>query len=124
MDKKSQSYLFGEFAEELVSQEYLKKGYTILERRFRMGKTEIDLIAQKEDLIVIIEVKARSGNDEDAISTVTKDKRKRMVRAADSFIKNLKGQYEYRFDIATLTGTQENNVIDIFEDAFLATDIF
>lgn len=124
MGKKNNAYEFGEIAEELVAQEYLKRGYTIIERRYRMGKTEIDLIAQKEDRIILIEVKARSGNDEDALSAVTLDKRKRMVRAADSYIQRLSGWLEYRFDIATVTGDKNNNVIEIYEDAFVAADLF
>lgn len=122
--KKKEAEIFGKISEELASQEYTKRGYAILERRWRLGKTEIDLIAQKEDIIVIVEVKARSGEDEDALSAVTADKRRRMIRAADSFLKGLKGDYSYRFDIVTVTGSIEAHEIEIFEDAFMATDIF
>ena len=41
--------------------EYLqKKGFTIQERNFRAGGGEIDIIAQKEDILAVIEVKTRS----------------------------------------------------------------
>ena len=123
-EKKIEAYEFGRFAEELISQEYIKKGYVILKRNWRLGKTEIDLIAQKDNIIIIIEVKARSGEYEDAVSAVTSDKRKRMIRAADVFIRNLTGDYSYRFDIVTCTGNKENYELMFYEDAFLATDIF
>ena len=123
-EKKKEAYEFGLMAEELIAQEYIKKGYTVLERRFRLGKTEIDLICQCENVIVLIEVKARSGNDEDALSSITADKRKRMIKAADSYIKRLKGSLDYRFDIATVTGNSQIYEIEIFEDAFVAADIF
>lgn len=123
-EKKQKANEFGDFAEELACQEYIKNGYTILERNWRLGKTEIDIIARKDDLIILIEVKARSGKDEDAISAVTSDKRRRMVRAADSYIKKQVGSYDYRFDIVACTGNIKNYDLEIVEDAFLAADLF
>lgn len=122
--KKKEAGDFGKYAEELASREYIMRGYAILERQYRMGKTEIDIIAQKNDLIVIIEVKARSGEDEDALSAVTIDKRKRMIRAADAYLKRLPGLYDYRFDIVTVTGNKDQYELEIYEDAFMATDVF
>lgn len=122
--KKLEAYELGLFAEEVTAHEYIKRGYTILERRWKLGKTEIDLIAQKDNIVVLIEVKARSGKDEDALSAVTPDKRRRMIRAADSYLKNLPGRLEYRFDIVTVTGNREIHKIEIFEDAFIAADLF
>ena len=102
-DKKHKAYNFGIFSEEVVAGEYVKKGYAILERRFKVGKSEIDIIARNDNVVVFIEVKGRSGKDEDALSAVTVDKRKRMVRVADGYLKKLEGWCEYRFDIATVT---------------------
>ena len=123
-EKKEKAYNLGKFAEDIIAREYIGKGYTILERQWRLGKTEIDLIASKDDTLVIIEVKARNSNETEALSAVTNDKRKRMVRAADYYIRNLTGEYNYRFDIATFTGTEKDYKINIFEDAFLSTEIF
>ena len=123
-DKKLAASEFGKFAEEVAVQHYIKKGYTILERNWRLGKTEIDIIAQNADTLILIEVKARSGRDEDALSAVTTDKRKRMIRAADSYLRKMQGRLDYRFDIVTVTGTIQNYEIDVYEDAFVATDVF
>lgn len=117
------AYEFGKLAEKIISEEYIKKGYTVIERRWRAGKSEVDLIVQKENTIVVVEVKARSGRDEDAFEAVSRDKRKRMVKIADSYIRGLKGIHEYRFDIATLTGDPNDYRIEIYEDAFLPTDL-
>lgn len=122
--KKKDAHEFGKFAEELTAQHYIKQGYTILERNWHLGKSEIDLVAQKGDMIVIIEVKARSGEDEEAISAITRDKRRRMIRAADNYLNRLKGEYIYRFDISTVTGDLQNYQLEIYEDAFLAADLF
>lgn len=123
-EKKQEAYEFGKYAEEVIAAEYIRKGYTVVERNKLFGKTEIDIIARKQDTIVIIEVKARSGDDEDAVSSVTQDKRRRMVKAADSYIRSQKGQLYYRFDIAAVTGNFESHTIEIFEDAFVGADLF
>ena len=122
--KKKEANEFGRFAEEMAAQRYINQGYTVLERGWRMGKTEIDLILQKEDTVVIVEVKARGTNEEDALQSVTADKRKRMIRAADHYIRGLKGQYDYRFDVVACVGDRNNYELNFFEDAFMATDIF
>ena len=124
MDKSQDSKEFGQYAESITADSYLKQGFTVLERNWRLGKTEIDLIVQKDDTLVIVEVKGRSGRDEEALSTVTRDKRRRMIRAADNYIKRLTGNYNYRFDIATVTGQIGNCKLEIYEDAFVAADYF
>lgn len=122
--ERREAYDFGEFAEELAAQEYIKNGYTVLERNWYLGKTEIDIIAQKDDVIVLAEVKARKNSESDALAAVTVDKRKRMIRAADNYLRRLRGNYDYRFDIVAVTGNIRNYQLEIFEDAFVAADLF
>lgn len=114
----------GDFAEEMAANEYIKKGYAILEKNWYLGKTEIDIIAQVDNIIVFIEVKARSGKNQSPFEAVTHDKKKRMTRAADNYIRRLKGDYEYRFDLVGFTGTKNKYELEILEDAFLAADFF
>lgn len=123
-DSKQKALEFGLFAENQAADYYIKNGYTIRERRWKMGKTEIDLIAQKDDVIVLIEVKARNGKGEDALSAVNQDKRRRMIRAADNYLKGLQGSFYYRFDIVTCTGNIEDYQMEVYDDAFLAADLF
>lgn len=122
--KKQEAKNFGEFAERMVANEYLLKGYTVREHHKYFGKTEIDLIVQKDNVIAIVEVKARATDEDDALLAVTRDKRRRMIRAADSYLKMLPGDFQYRFDIATCVGNMNNFKLEIHEDAFMATDVF
>lgn len=124
LEKKFDAHKFGEYAEEMAAQEYLRRGYAIKERNWRLGKTEIDIIAQKDNIIVLSEVKARATNKEDALASVTIDKRRRMIRAADSYLRNYQGFFTYRFDIVACAGGFENFRMEIYEDAFLAADLF
>lgn len=122
---KTRDHNFGKFAEQTIAEHYVAKGYAILERNWRLGnKIEIDIIAQRDNIVAFVEVKARSGNDMDAADAVSRDKMKRMVRGSEVYLSSLKGEHEYRYDIATLTGDFNNYEIEIFEDAFLAPDLF
>jgi len=50
----------GKLAEDLAVQFLQENGYKILVRNFRYQKAEIDIIAEKDNLIIVTEVKARS----------------------------------------------------------------
>jgi putative endonuclease len=52
----------GEKGEELARNFLRKKGYKIIERNWRFGKDEIDIIAIDNDYLVIVEVKTRRSN--------------------------------------------------------------
>ena len=51
---------FGKKAEDLAVEYLQKNGYKILVRNFRFQKAEIDIVTEKDSLIVVVEVKARS----------------------------------------------------------------
>lgn len=123
-EKKLNAQAYGKYAEDKTAEFYIKEGYAILAQNWHLGKTEIDIIAQKDNVVVMIEVKARSSSEEDALNSITQDKRKRMIRAADNFIQRLPGNYDYRFDIVACWGVGENFQLEVIENAFLATDVF
>lgn len=122
MDKtdKLRNLEFGKFAEEKAAEFYISNGYAIRERNWRLGKIEIDIIAQEGNTIVFIEVKARSGRDMSPADAVTLDKMKKMTRGADSYLKSMNGDYEYRYDIFALTGDFITYSTEVFMDAFVS----
>lgn len=94
-------------------------GYTILERNWRSGHREIDIVARKEDLLIIIEVKTRSGTSfGDPEDAVTDKKIRRIVSAADAYLRHSNLELPVRFDIITII--DNNGHIDIrhIEEAF------
>lgn len=112
---------FGKFAEEKAAEYYIKNGYAIRERNWRHNHIEIDIIAQADNVIVFVEVKARSGKDMTPLEAVTFDKMKKITRGADFYIKNLPlGNYEYRYDVVGLTGDFDVYSLEVVEDAFLS----
>ena len=50
---------FGIQGEDIAIQHLRTKGYDILDKNWRSGHKEIDIIARKDDTIVFVEVKAR-----------------------------------------------------------------
>ena len=118
--KKLRDLDFGKFAEDKAMEYYVSKGYAIRERNWRLRRIEIDIIAQMEDVIVFIEVKARSGRDTSALEAVTFDKIKRMSRGAYIYLKMQHADFEYRYDIVTLTGDFNKYELEVYEDAFIS----
>ena len=52
----------GEIGEEMAVEYLLDKGYIILERNYRFDRAEVDIIAQDNEQIVIVEVKTRTSD--------------------------------------------------------------
>jgi len=73
----------------------LAKGYRILARRFRTRAGEIDIVAQRRNLIAFIEVKARASLA-DAAYAVTPQQRRRIIAAAEIWL--MKHPEHARFD--------------------------
>ncbi|MDE6095716.1 MAG: YraN family protein [Muribaculaceae bacterium] len=119
-ENKLRDQAFGKFAEDKATEYYISRGYAIRERNWRCHRIEIDIIAQTGNVMVFVEVKARSGKDMGAAESVTLSKMKSMTRGADIYLKSQKGDYEYRYDIFALTGDFEEYTTEVIEDAFVS----
>lgn len=111
----------GQKAEDIAAKALQKKGYKILERNFSSRFGEIDIIAQKEEYLVFVEVKFRK-NDAFGGGTAAVDSHKqaRIRKTAAIYLQNLTEQ-PCRFDVVTLTGSLklgQKLEIDIIENAF------
>ncbi|KEY18027.1 YraN family protein [Kaistella antarctica] len=115
---------FGNIAEELATSFLEKKGYKILLKNFRYQKSEIDIIAEFKNEIIIVEVKAR-GSDifMEPQEAVTKTKIKSLVMAADFYMKDRNIDKEVRFDIIAVLRDEKGRLnITHLEDAFQSFD--
>ena len=54
---------FGETGERIAERWLKRHGWRIMQRRFRSGHRDIDLIAEKDDVVAFVEVKARTGTE-------------------------------------------------------------
>jgi putative endonuclease len=120
VQNNSQNY--GAAGEALAVNHLLKKGYTILERNWRFRKYEIDIIAQKDDIIVIIEVKTRkNGNFGEPEIFVTRKKQSFLIAAAHHYLVERDISLEVRFDIMAVVGLHATDTIRHLESAFYPT---
>lgn len=112
-------YELGKEGESLAAKFLEKNGYQILEKNWRFQKAEVDLIAQKMNTIVCVEVKTRTSNRiEDPQEAVRKKKIKLLVEAMNQYVITKDLDVEVRFDIIAITKTHENFDIQHLEDAF------
>lgn len=114
----------GKIGEELA-QYYLKKeGYTIREINWRYNYKEIDIIAQKGQHMVFVEVKTRSTLAfELPKEAVTIKKQKHLVYAADAYLQEKEIELPSRFDIISVLNGEPPKVIEHLQDAFQANDL-
>ena len=87
--------------EEEAAKMLKKKKLSILEHNWRMGHLEVDLIAENKKEIVFVEVKARTTTfgDLQPEEYVDENKKKRMIAAANAYIKYHHVDKTPRFDI-------------------------
>lgn len=76
----------GKKGEDLAALFLKKKGYKIIERNFRKSYGEIDIIAVKDNILVFIEVKTRTGGKFGTpLEAITSWKLKPLVKAAQFY---------------------------------------
>jgi len=110
----------GKKGEQLAIDYLIKKGYTIRDKNWRYQKAEVDIIAQKENILAVVEVKTRStdyfGNPQDFVNP---KKIKLLVTAINEYVISKNLDVEVRFDIIGIIKTKKETKIEHLEDAFL-----
>jgi len=109
----------GELGEDLAVEELEKNGYEIMERNWRYKKAEIDIIARKNGILAIVEVKTRSsdyfGDPQDFVNS---KKIKMLVEAVNEYVNSKDLDIEVRFDIIAIISNQNKLTLEHLEDAF------
>lgn len=92
---------------ETLAAEYLeKKGYQILERDWKSGHRDLDIIAMDGDTMVIVEVKTRRNRlFTDPEMAVDYQKITNLQQAANHYVKMKYYDGDLRFDIISIVGT-------------------
>lgn len=113
------SYHAGLAAEGAVERHYAKRGYSILDRRWRGTGGEIDLIVQTAENFIFVEVK-KSGTFAQAALRVTKRQQQRIFEAANEYVAlQPTGMLRaMRFDVALMSSTGEIEILEnaLFQD--------
>ena len=112
----------GKWGEDEAALYYEDRGYEIVERDWKVGKRDIDLIALTEgkDTLVFVEVKTRQNNDlQEPEEAVDVKKMRNLAIAANAYVKLHGLDMDVRFDIISVIGKCSCvESIECFEDAF------
>ncbi len=115
-DSDRRNALLGGFGEAVAAAHYRAHGYAVLERNWRCGAGEIDLICARGSTLVVCEVKTRTGSARgDPLEAVTGPKQRRLRRLATAYLQQ-QGRHwaEVRFDVVGVL----DGVVDVVEGAF------
>jgi len=111
----------GQWGEALAADYLIEKGYQVLYQNFRTPYGEIDIVVQKDNVTVFVEVKTRSntlfGYPEEAI---TARKRENLIESAQAFLQDRPDiEGDWRIDVIAIQrlDASENPLIDHFENA-------
>lgn len=116
---------FGKIAEDLAVDFLVRNQYKILARNFRYLKAEVDIIAEFDNQIIIVEVKARNTDTFlEPQKAVNKKKIRLLISAASYYIEENNIDKEVRFDIiSVLPNKQKTLEIHHITDAFQSFEI-
>ena len=121
MSDKSQHLITGQKGEQIAAELLEKKGFKIIQRNWKMGHLEMDIIAGNKTELVFAEVKTRTstfrGRPEEAVDIL---KQRRMVAAANAYIKYYSEERKLRFDIIGILMNKLGEIVEIthLENAF------
>ena len=111
----------GADGEDLACAELERRGYVILERRYRTRAGEIDIVARHGDVLVFVEVKTRqSGRCGSPAEAVTRTKRRRLALMAGDYLARRRPRAAgCRFDVVAVTIDDGRAGIRVIPGAFM-----
>jgi len=114
----------GDEGEEIAAEYIVEKGYEIIDRNYRYGKGEIDIIAKDPETgeTVFIEVKSKKNLEfGDPVYSVTKNKIKQIKRMAELYLYDKEiDEIDCRFDVITvLLRGKQKPIIEHYINAFM-----
>jgi len=110
----------GNWGEDVACKYLLEAGYEVIERNFRTPYGEIDIIATLNGQLTFIEVKTRTNNLYGTPeSSITAQKRKHMINAAQSFLHtHMQFDHNWQIDVISIeANSSQNPIITHFQNA-------
>ncbi len=90
------------------------QGYTVVARNYACRGGEIDLVCRHREVLIFVEVRARSGRHGAPEETIGMTKRRRIILAARHYLAQLGDEPACRFDVIAIEGDQLNHLRDAF----------
>ncbi len=103
------------------------KGYQIIDRNWRCGNLELDIVALDRNTIVFVEVKTRHSDYIDPRTSMSRSKIRNFVNAVTLYIKRKQIITDFRLDVVIIVMQSEfegkSMYVEHYEDAILPTDV-
>ena len=119
---------YGREAEEAAAEKLRANGFRILWQNLRIGALELDLVAKKGDLVVVVEVRARGpGSFEKPLASISRTKRRTLLRGVRALwkgrIAKMPEVKRIRIDVAAVTRAEDGTLsIEWIAGAFTEDD--
>ena len=105
----------GREAEDQAADYLLAQGYTLVTRRFKGRRGEIDIVALDGEVMVFVEVKLRRSKEYIAEESIGRRKTELMVEAAGEFLlQHAQPEHPARYDVIAIDRTGLRHHIDAF----------
>lgn len=112
----------GKAGETLAADFLRSNGYEVYEINWRWKQYEIDIIAKKDNILIVAEVKTRHSNAlGEPEAWVTRAKQKNLIKGAQQYILSNDLDVETRFDIISVLYVKGMPQVNHIADAFYPT---
>lgn len=110
----------GHLGERIAERWLVRQGWRILNRRFRNGRRDIDLVAERASTVAFVEVKARKGDEfGDPVEAVHHRKQRELSRSARVWIdRHGRDGESYQFDVVGILLAGERVLVKHVPNAF------
>ncbi len=110
----------GVLGERLAARYLQRRGYVIIERNFRFGHREVDLIVRCGDTVAFVEVKTRKGRSYGhPLEAITALKRREIERVARYWLqRHARHGLRYRFDAVAIVLGEGKTAIEHVANAW------
>ena len=113
----------GKEGEDFVAQQLKQKGFIIVAQNYRKFFGEIDIICQKNELVIFVEVKMRSKKTVDTAELIVPSKQRKIGLVAKEFLStHFLPNVTYRFDVALVEKHNHTFITRYIENAFTITE--
>lgn len=117
--KSQEKSELGRKGEEIACKYLSKNSFKIVERNWQFRHKEIDIIALKDNVLHVVEVKTRSSSYfERPQDAVTKQKQKFLITAINDYINQHDFEGEIQFDIFSVLLENGKEILEFIPDAF------
>ena len=111
----------GKAGEEIAARELMRRGYRVLERNWRCPEGELDIVAEQDGTLVLVEVRTRRG---DRFGTpeesITPAKRAHLIAAAQAYLQaHSLEERDWRIDVVAIEMSSQGALVrvDVIENA-------